>query len=308
MTRTNDKQDVKVKNSLIELFRFLFALWVLYYHDYVPYKGEMFGQGYLAVEFFFVLSGFFLMRSMEKCTQRTTKEGLLSFLKHRFKGIAIPFIIGEIFVLIYSFAFEVSYNFFFGYLWYVRDLFLAMVGIFFLRKCVRNEKCFYIVLAIVSLITFFGFSWLPIFAWPSGPFRSAAAIPLGIFTALIPRITYQGKANIGVAIAGLLFTAFGCFFIISLPDKDLLLSYLLVIIGYPSLIYFTNQIQFHNKFLDWLGSLSFPIYAFQCILRVIEAFGLNDNRWLFVILMALVLTYSLTTYILKVSKQKFFNI
>ena len=55
MTDTISERKIKVKNSLIELFRFLFALWVLYYHSFVPYKGEMFGQGYLAVEFFFVL-------------------------------------------------------------------------------------------------------------------------------------------------------------------------------------------------------------------------------------------------------------
>ena len=30
MTDTIRKQDIKAKNSLIEFFRFLFALWVLY--------------------------------------------------------------------------------------------------------------------------------------------------------------------------------------------------------------------------------------------------------------------------------------
>ena len=108
MTDTISKRKIKAKNSLIELFRFLFALWVLYYHSFVPYKGEMFGQGYLAVEFFFVLSGFFLMRSIDKYIHRPTKEGLLSFLKHRFKSIAIPFLIGEVFVLIFQKQMNIS--------------------------------------------------------------------------------------------------------------------------------------------------------------------------------------------------------
>ena len=108
MTDTISKPEGKAKNSLLELFRFLFALWVLYYHSFVPFKGELFGQGYLAVEFFFVLSGFFLMRSIDKYIEGPTKEGLLSFLKHRLKGILIPFLIGEIFVLIYSFTIEIS--------------------------------------------------------------------------------------------------------------------------------------------------------------------------------------------------------
>ena len=90
-----------------------------------------------------------------------------------------------------------------------------------------------------------------------------------------------------------------CLYIISLPDKNLLVSYLLVIFGYPSLIYFANQINFSNKFFDWLGSLSFPIYAFQCILGVIEAYGFTNSTGLFIILVVLVLTYSLITNFIK---------
>jgi len=292
------------KNSLLELLRFLFALWVLYYHDYVPFKNMLFSEGYLAVEFFFVLSGFFLMRSINKYIHRPTKEGLLSFLKHRFKSIAIPFLIGEVFVLIYSFVFEISYNLFFGYLWYIRDLFIAMTCIFLLRKYIKKEKTFYIILATASLISFFGFLWLPIFAWPSGPFRSGAAIPLGIFAALIPQITFKERTNTVIPLVGFIVSALGCISIIALPDKNLLLSYILVIVGYPSLMYFTNQIHFSNKFFDWLGSLSFPIYAFQCILRVIEACGFENNTWLFVILMVLVLTYSLIMHIIKSKKAQ----
>lgn len=303
MTDTVSKQDIKTKNSLIELYRFLFALWVLYYHSFVPYKGELFGQGYLAVEFFFVLSGFFLIRSIDKYIHRPTKEGLFSFLKHRFKGIAIPFLIGEAFVLIYSFVFEISYNLFFGYLWYIRDLFIAMICIFLLRKYIKREKVFYIILIAASLISFFGFLWLPIFAWPSGPFRSAAAIPVGIFAALVPQIKFKEKPNTAISLVGLIVCALGCIFIIALPNKSLLLSYILVIVGYPTLMYFTNQIHLSNKFFDWLGSLSFPIYAFQCILRVIEACGLESGTWLFVILAALVLSYSLIMYIVKRKKS-----
>ncbi len=289
------KQPTKEKNSLVEVLRFLFALWVLYYHDYVPYKGAFFAQGYLAVEFFFVLSGFFLMKSIDQYTAMPLKEGLFGFLKRRFKSILVPFLIGEIFVWIYSFAFEISYNLFFGYLWYVRDLFLAMTAIFLLRKWIKKDRIFYLVIALASFVAFFAFFWFPLFAWPSGPFRSAAAIPLGIFAALIPPIKGGKKKQVGgwwTYAVGFTVSALGCMAIILLPQKDLLLSYLLVIVGYPCLLYFANRIPCHNRFLNWLGSLSFPIYAFQCIVRVIEACGLHNNTLLFCILMGLVLLYS----------------
>ena len=122
----------KNKNSLIELMRFFFALWVLYYHSFVPIKTSAFSDGFLAVEFFFVLSGFYLIRSIDKYTSQPINTGLFSFLKHRFSAIAIPFLINEIFVLYYSIFIEASYNFFFGFLWYIRDLFVAMSVIFIL--------------------------------------------------------------------------------------------------------------------------------------------------------------------------------
>lgn len=298
------KIERKNKNSLIELMRFLFALWVLYYHSYVPYKGQLFGQGYLAVEFFFVLSGFFLMRSINKYVELPTQEGLFGILRKRFNSIAIPFIIGEVFVLIYSFrSFEISSNFLFGYLWYIRDLFIAITGIFLLRKFIKRDAVFYLILVIASAVALFGLEWVQLFAWPKGPFRSVVAIPIGIFASLIPQIKVKVKPNLILSLSGLIISAIGCFSIIVLPNKDLLLSYVLVVIGYPSLIYFANQIDFNNKFLDWLGSLSFPIYAFQCILRVIEAFGFENNTWLFVILTVLVLTYSLITCLIKNRKH-----
>ena len=83
--------------------------------------------------------------------------------------------------------------------------------------------------------------------------------------------------------------------------------HILVIVGYPSLLYFANQIHFSNRFLDWLGSLSFPIYAFQCILRVVEACGFENNTWLFVILMILVLSYSFVVYAIRRKRSKHIN-
>ena len=263
----------------------------------------MFGQGYLAVEFFFVLSGFYLMRSMDKYINRPIKEGLSAFLKHRFNSIAIPFFIGEAFVLVYSFVFEISYNLLFGYLWYIRDLFLAMICIFLLRKCIKKNRNFYILLFVISAVSFFGFCWCPILAWPSGPFRSTAAMPLGIFASLIPQISSKEKNKRWIVWIGVIFSALICLNIIALPNKNLFSSYILVVLGYPSLIYFVNQIHINNKFLNWLGSLSFPIYAFQCILRVIETCGFDNQTWLFIILMLMVLSYSLTMCVLKRKKN-----
>lgn len=279
------------KNGLIELMRFLFALWVLYFHSFVPFKNSYFSDGDLAVEFFFVLTGFFLARSMKKYLSMPLRQGLGTFLRHRFKAIAIPFIISEIFVLIYSLGFDFSYNFLFGYMWYIRDLFIAITVLFILRKYIKKDLVFYILLAVASAAVL-------ALRWPGGGFRAVAFIPIGMLASLIPPIKIKAHGSTDerkTSLASLsLFTAVAAYslYIISKAEKTTAEIYILAVVLYPALLYFASAVNFRSRLLGWLGSLSFPIYAFQCILRVVEAFGLTDTTYLFIILTVLVLAYS----------------
>lgn len=287
------------KNSIMELLRFLFSLWVLYFHGYVPYRNELFSDGKLSVEFFFVLSGFFLVRSMKKYESLPFLKGLSTFLFHRFKSLSTVFIIGEIFVLIYSFVFDFSYNFMFGFLWYIRDLFVAMALFFTVKKVIKRDSLFYVFISLLSLFSIFISGKLPGCAeWPGGAFRAFASMPIGMLVAAIPRFTdksEEGKNKnilIGAAVAGFIATGILCLYIIAAPEKSIYMVYILVIFGYPALLYFANQIPLSVGFLNWLGTLSFPIYSFQCILRVINELGVTDETHLFIIIVALVLLYS----------------
>lgn len=57
---------MKIRNGLIDFYRFIFALIIVSYHSHHLYEralGEIpFIGGDSAVEFFFILSGFFLMK------------------------------------------------------------------------------------------------------------------------------------------------------------------------------------------------------------------------------------------------------
>ena len=299
----------KNKNSLIELMRFFFALWVLYYHSFVPIKTSAFSDGFLAVEFFFVLSGFYLIRSIDKYTSQPINTGLFSFLKHRFSAIAIPFLINEIFVLYYSIFIEASYNFFFGFLWYIRDLFVAMSVIFILRKLIKGDRKFYLVMVGLSVMAFFAFQWFPLMAWPGGPLRSIAAMPIGMLAALIPKLkprkeTAKDKVLIAIIIAvGLALSSIACLAIAYSTNKTLFIQYLLVIVVYPAMLYFASCVNFNNRVLNWIGSLSFPIYSFQCILRVVQYELIDDRTFLFILLWVLVFVYSAIMSILNHKKK-----
>ena len=70
----------KPRNNIVELFRFIYSLLVVGYHVQFSYSDEMidfFENGALAVEFFFLLSGYFLARSLEKLG----KDEQTSFIK-----------------------------------------------------------------------------------------------------------------------------------------------------------------------------------------------------------------------------------
>ena len=298
------------KNSLIELMRFLFALWVLYYHSYVPYRTGGWSDGYLAVEFFFVLTGFYLVRSIDKYRDLPLKQGLSQFLKHRFLPIATPFLINEVFVLYYSFVINPSpINFFFGFLWYIRDLFIAISLIFIIRKRVKSNKNFHLIIAALSIFSFSIFSWIPIIAWPGGPLRSTAAIPIGMLAAIIPKLVPSKKDKKGIisgiiVALGLVTASLVCLVIAESDTKTQLIRYILVVVVYPAMLYFASCVRFNNGFFNWLGAISFPIYAFQCPLRLLEHYGMNNDTHLFIILMVMVLTYSAITKIVKCKRNK----
>ena len=69
----------KKRNSLVELYRFLFAMWVVYYHGYffLP-KDSHFSGGYIAVDFFFILTGFFVMGLIKKESEKPFFKGILN--------------------------------------------------------------------------------------------------------------------------------------------------------------------------------------------------------------------------------------
>ena len=65
----------KQRNNLVELARFLFSLLVVGYHVQMTWAQEglqFFAGGALAVEFFFLISGYFLARSIEKICAKDT--------------------------------------------------------------------------------------------------------------------------------------------------------------------------------------------------------------------------------------------
>ncbi len=101
------------RNNLVELARFLFSILVVGYHIQMTFLGDginFFENGALAVEFFFLISGYFLARSIEKISAKENYNPALEscgFMGNKIKGI-LPTHLTAIIVII---VVLLTYNF-----------------------------------------------------------------------------------------------------------------------------------------------------------------------------------------------------
>ena len=271
------------RNSLFEFYRFLFAVWVVWYHGYFAFENEYFASGYLAVEFFFLLSGFYLLKTLDKYKNLSFFRGITQMIFDKIKPLGLAFAVGVIFVF-WQRLIE-GKPVLFGYLWYVPIMLLAFVLIYVLRKLIKSNLAFILSLALVSAICF-AVLYVPIVA-KLGVARGIGAVSLGVLLSYIPKISLKIKAlNINAIITASLF--FCVLFLAYLPKNNLICEYLLVFIFIPLLIYFTSTTNVKCKLFDFLGSLSFAIYAYQCVLRIIRMTSSIPRAWYLVILIVLV--------------------
>lgn len=178
----------KNRNVLVELARFLFSILVVGYHVQMSMNNDIadiFENGALAVEFFFLISGYFLARSIEKINanenRRNTAIETAKFMKNKVKGILPTHITAIIAVIIVILVFDLTnagnlllkglpsvfllqggalwYN---GYAdalivpeWYLSSMLISMLFMFpiglLLRKKLKGYWVTLIVLCVVAI-------------------------------------------------------------------------------------------------------------------------------------------------------------
>lgn len=278
----------KKKNSLIELYRFLFAFNVIIGHGLFPIDIPYFGPDRISVEFFFILSGFLFCNSLTKLKNMSLGRAVVDMLHSKLKPLLVPMLIGMLSNAIYNYltdykpVIEV-----FRYLWYIPAMLAIMLVYTVLRVVVKKDDLFRIavlgVFIISTLLRFSGNEALFYFDY----IRSASAVSLGILIAYIPKIKPKFK---DIAWAVLLSVALGIFYIVCyrLAKDSIGYEAILDLVLYPVLIYVTFSIDFHFSIFNYLGELSFGLYAFQCTARLIAHLGV-PSKWIpfgFIILAA----------------------
>jgi len=281
----NEKIVKTAKNSMLEFLRFVFSFWVVYYHSFFIFKDQFFGWGYISVDFFFILGGFFFLGSFQSVKNLPFFKGVGTFLWKRFKSISFIFLICMIFAVWYWVEAGVSWNLIdaFGYLWYIPFYFLAFFVFFALRKLVKNNNIFVAICLLIAILCYVLY-WTVI--TKNGLLRAFGGVGLGIALSFLPALNLKfKKINWNLIVFILLF--FGTIILMALPDKKLWCEIVLMTLMFPALIYFGFQVKIKIKLFNYLGALSFGLYSFQCVLRILEFYGLTNTTVLFVILLTL---------------------
>lgn len=295
----NNKAESKQKNSIIEILRFIFAINVVKSHGFCPYRDFLFVSGRLSVEFFFVLSGYLFVKSIKKYVEneKTVLKNIECLYIDKFKKLGLPLFIALAFNLIYKIIFKPDSIGIWNYLWYVHDLLIVFSTYICLKKLFKKEKVFIVSIIIITLLfgTFRLFE--PFSKW--GTFRSFTSVGLGFLIAKVPKIKNKIILNIVFTIS-LLFAFRMIWFDFTLVE-ELILTY----IGYPLLIYTAFQINFYFKFFNYLGSLSFGLYAFQSVAKFIKAMGIYNTYVLFIIIFLLtIIDKHLPDFIIHLKRHK----
>ncbi len=295
----------QVRNGKIDLLKFIFSIIVVIYHFNVGnYHYTLFIKGYVAVEFFFVTSGFLFARSLSKITynKETHMRDSFGFMKKKFISlfpyhfffflacyisliVKVPTISNAITQLVKSvpdlFMMQmsgISNMDMLRYEWYISAMLIFMFIITPIAIKYRKAFFYYICPLIFVLLTGYLYQQKHdinfVRQWNGlcyqGLLRAAAEISLGCICYAI----YERKLFDKLPKAVLLIIEFGIYtFIILYSCKYFtkVNDYAILFMTAPAItISFSERSSvgfLNNRFIYFLGKLSLPIYLSQLFVR-----------------------------------------
>ncbi len=354
------------RNGKIELLRFLFCICVLLFHiqkyligepklDSIRFAG--FPHGAMGVEFFFLLSGFFMAKSIDKKRKAdpahgdtfTGAEGL-AFIKHKYLSVFPQHLVAfGITFLVYAVTRELSLSetvkklidsipsFFLMQMtginftspnhieWYISCMLVALAVLYPL--CKKHYDVFTKYYAPLGALLLFGHmiyttkSLTGVMTWNGicykSMLRALGEVALGTTAYEFSKwlagsaISPKGKLLLTFAEWGC-FVAAMLFVMMTFPKKyeiyALILLFFVVSIGFSEKTYGSEF--FNNRFCQFLGKLSLPVYLGQLAAIYIGTTYLTEWDVSVAFSMTVALTFGFAVVIMLLGdflNQKFFS-
>ena len=257
---------MKKRNGLLEIYRFLLCFIPLYYHSFFYFERnyEIFTVPELTVDFFFMLSGFFLMSSMRRLKDEKTFVGMVKIMFGRVKPMLFTLCFISAFNLVCILIF-VRENYFntlfelFKYWWFVLFLTVGIGLIYLVYRALKSEKLFIAFLIVLAI----GMACLHYYVVVESKFvievvfftRALGCISAGILVSYIPKLKIK-KFNYSIPIVILILPTLIYLFY----NKKNFFICILMIFMFGALMYFSTAINVGGRIFDLLGKLSVRIY------------------------------------------------
>lgn len=220
---------MRKQNYFIDFLRFVFSICILFYHSWV-FAGEfgngIFNYGFLAVDFYFIVTGYLMMMSIYKMKSHTTILNdsfifMYNKIKRLFPSLVAAFLVGIIFVygfdigVIFSdkvlpelfqlgiFGYELSIN---SSWWYISAMIFSMALLFPIAIKYKDDYCKYIApLIIVFTIGFIKMNNIIIndpvnisYFLRNGFYQALVFIPIGNVVYSITKSIKNTKINMNI--------------------------------------------------------------------------------------------------------------
>ena len=282
----------KKRNGLLEIYRLILSFWPMYYHNFffIAKNNAVFTVAPLTVDFFFVLSGLFLVPAINRMKEYNPFVA------------AGKIMIGKIKPLIFTLGFITAFNLvclglfirenhfsvlfeLFKYWWYV--LYMVLVsGIYcLLYRAFKSEKAFGVFLFVTMIVMCIFHYQMEI----RGRFiyeftfvvKAFGCIALGILLSYIPKIP-QNKPlgfNYNIPIVAVLFLVL---LYLTYHEKTYN-ECVIIILLFCALVYFSMGISVSGEIFDLIGKLSTRLYLYMAFVTMLYYLGITNHRQLFII-------------------------
>ena len=280
----------KKRNGILEIYRFIICFWPIYCHNFFFVKdvGEAFTVAHLAVDFFYIISGLFLIKSMRKYEGRNPFYGAYALMRDRLKPIFFPMCFIVVFNLI-CFVLFIRENYLdiafdvFCFWWYVLYLVIAIALYYLLYRAIKNEKLFAVAIAVIMLASVaLHYVVIELELLPNVLMfvaRTFACLACGMLLSYVPPIKMKKPV---ISIIALIVLIPAIFYFTYYRDKNYLIC-LALVVGFAALVYFTRDINVGGKMFDLLGKLSTRMYLYMAFIAMLRELGVENQSLLFVI-------------------------
>ena len=260
-------------NSLIDLYRLVAAIGILFYHGFSIKYIPFFSHANLFVDFFFVLTGFFFGRNIERYRDRTVARSLGGHLWSRLKKMGIPLLIGYICNVVYSIAHPDGIKIL-HYLWFIHMMLIVELVILAMYKILKSNKK---RMLIGCAVIFVGASVMYSLKQFAGldAMRAVCYLPLGVLLGAIPSIKSLEKSKMAGVITALLAIVFAVMFVIA-REHSWVIRVIATLI-FPLLIYFTMHVDAHIKAFTNFSRLSLWLYIYQSVPYMLRGFNISSG-------------------------------